>query len=135
MARELPDGSLELIDGHLRAETTPEMSVPVLVLDVNEAEANKILATHDPLGNLAGCDAAALESLVADVQTDNAALQKLLDDMLQTPAGSEPDEFPRSETSIPHLFQIVVECRDEAEQQSVYERLIEDGLKCRLMML
>ena len=31
LARELPDGSLELIDGHLRAETTPEMEVPVLV--------------------------------------------------------------------------------------------------------
>ena len=33
LARELPDGSLELIDGHLRAETTPEMEVPVLIVD------------------------------------------------------------------------------------------------------
>ena len=31
LARELPDGSLELIDGHLRAETTPEAEVPVLI--------------------------------------------------------------------------------------------------------
>ena len=49
IARELPDGRLMLIDGHLRAETTPEQPVPVLVLDVNEAEADMILATLDPL--------------------------------------------------------------------------------------
>ncbi len=39
LARELPDGSLELIDGHLRAETTPDMEVPVLVVDLDEKEA------------------------------------------------------------------------------------------------
>ena len=48
IARELPDGRLELIDGHLRVETTPDAMVPVLVLDVNEAEADKLLATLDP---------------------------------------------------------------------------------------
>jgi len=31
LARELPDGSLMLVDGHLRAETTPEQEVPVLI--------------------------------------------------------------------------------------------------------
>jgi hypothetical protein len=44
LARELPDGRLMLVDGHLRAETTPDQLVPVLVLDVDEAEANKLLA-------------------------------------------------------------------------------------------
>jgi hypothetical protein len=33
LTRELPDGSLQLIDGHLRAETTPDVLVPVLVTD------------------------------------------------------------------------------------------------------
>jgi len=39
LARELPDGALELVDGHLRADLDPEQLVPVLVLDVDEAEA------------------------------------------------------------------------------------------------
>src|SRR5690242_20465824 len=56
LARELADGSLELIDGHLRAETTPDMEVPVLVLDVTADEANKLLAVLDPLANRAGVD-------------------------------------------------------------------------------
>src|SRR4029077_10757725 len=43
LARELPDGSLMLIDGHLRCETTPDMEVPVLILDVTEEEADKLL--------------------------------------------------------------------------------------------
>src|SRR5260370_3516075 len=33
LARELPDGRLMLVDGHLRAETTPDQLVPVLVLE------------------------------------------------------------------------------------------------------
>src|ERR1700749_1368821 len=56
LARQLEDGSLELVDGHLRAETTPDVVVPVLVLDVSEEEADKILLTLDPLANLAGVD-------------------------------------------------------------------------------
>src|SRR5262245_23148441 len=79
LARELNDGSLELIDGHLRAETTPEMTVPVRVVDLSADEADKLLATLDPLGAMAGVDIEALEKLLAGVQTDNAAVQEMLD--------------------------------------------------------
>src|SRR5438128_994204 len=56
VARELADGSLELIDGHLRAETTPDALVPVLVVDVTEDEAKLLLATYDPLAELSEID-------------------------------------------------------------------------------
>src|SRR4051812_13565572 len=56
LARELPSGELQLVDGHLRAETTPDQLIPVLVLDVNEAEANKLLAILDPLAAMAEAD-------------------------------------------------------------------------------
>lgn len=50
LAREPPDESLMLIDGHLRKETAPDAVVPVLVLDLDEAEADKLLITliHSP---------------------------------------------------------------------------------------
>jgi ParB/Sulfiredoxin domain len=48
MVRELPDGSLQIVDGHLRAETTPDALVPVLVVDLDDKEADKVLATFDP---------------------------------------------------------------------------------------
>lgn len=69
IARELPDGSLQLIDGHLRTEVAGDAPIPVLVLDVTEAEADKLLATLDPLTAMADKNAEALASLFADLQT------------------------------------------------------------------
>jgi ParB-like chromosome segregation protein Spo0J len=40
LVRELPDGRLQLIDGHLRAATMPDEEVPVIILDLNEEEAD-----------------------------------------------------------------------------------------------
>jgi len=80
LARELPDGSLMLIDGHLRAETLGDGNVPVLVLDVNEAEADKLLATLDPLAAMADSDATQLDALLRTVQTGSESLQQMLAD-------------------------------------------------------
>jgi len=96
LARETPQG-LQLIDGHLRAETTPDQKVPVLVLDVDEAEAEKLLATIDPLAGLAGVDEARLEELIGVLETDSAALQELFDrlrpDIVQDGL-TDPDAVP-----------------------------------------
>jgi len=77
LARELPDGRLMLIDGHLRAETTPDALVPVLLLDFNEEEADKILLTLDPLAAMAESDAERIKALLATVRTDDEAVQEL----------------------------------------------------------
>ena len=44
------DGALVLIDGHLRADLTPDAMVPVLVTDLDDTEADTVLATLDPAG-------------------------------------------------------------------------------------
>jgi DNA modification methylase len=105
LARALPDGRLQLIDGHLRCETTPDMEVPVLIVDVTEAEADKLLATLDPLASLAQADRDALVSLLATVETDSAAVQAMLADLAageltpfldpgETAGLTDPDEIP-----------------------------------------
>ncbi len=78
LARELPDGTMELIDGHLRKELDPEQMVPVLVLDVTEEEADKLLATYDPLSAMAETDKDALGRLLLHVQSEDDAVQALL---------------------------------------------------------
>jgi ParB-like nuclease family protein len=75
IARELPDGQLQLIDGHLRAETTPDEQVPVLVLDVTQEEADKLLLTLDPLAAMAETDAERIKALLETVRTDDDAVQ------------------------------------------------------------
>jgi DNA modification methylase len=78
LARELPDGRLMLIDGHLRAETTPAATVPVLVLDVSDEEADKLLLTLDPLAAMAESDSARITALLETVRTDSDAVRSLL---------------------------------------------------------
>jgi len=138
LARELPDGTLQLIDGHLRAETTPEMEVPVLICDLDDREAAKLLALHDPLAGMAESDHDVLAELLQDVESENEAIQTLLDEMLAEPELSLADEVadgPPPEVDVPEAFQVVVECNDEAEQQAVYQRLTDEGHKCRLLTL
>lgn len=88
LARETPRG-LMLIDGHLRAETTPDQAVPVLILDVNEAEADKILATLDPLAGMAEMDKEALRDLTAVIETSSRDVRELLESLSGRPTGGE----------------------------------------------
>ena len=78
LVRELDDGSLMLIDGHMRAETTHDQEIPVLILDVDEAESDKLLATFDPIAAMAESDAHALDALLRNVDTGSEALSKML---------------------------------------------------------
>lgn len=136
LARELEDGTLMLIDGHLRAETTPDAVVPVLILDVDEAEADKILLTHDPIASMATVSEENLQELLDEVQTESAAVRSMLD-ALTTPAapGFAGSSVGSPEITIPESYQVVVECRNEADQESIYERMRQEGYRCRVLTL
>jgi hypothetical protein len=136
LARVLPDGSLELIDGHLRAETTPDTEVPVLIVDLDEPEAAKLLALHDPLASMAETDQTVLASLLGDVDSRNASVQTVLAQLLAVsgvPCPTAPESA--EEIPIPEAFQVVIECRDEDQQRGLFERLKGEGYRCRLLNL
>jgi DNA modification methylase len=78
LARQLPDGRYMLIDGHLRAELTPDQEVPILVLDVSEAEADKILLTLDPLAAMAETDSERIKTLIETVSNTSPAIDELI---------------------------------------------------------
>ena len=138
LVRELADGRLELVDGHLRAETTPDALVPVLVLDIDEQEADKILLTHDPIAALATADEQRLKELTASSEFESPQIARMLEQLeleiaranrALTEAGDRP------EVAIPESFQVVVECQSEQEQQAVYTRMREEGYRCRVLTL
>ena len=90
IARETPDG-LMLIDGHLRADLVPDAEIPVLVVDLDEAEAGEVLATLDPLVAMAETDTEALHKLVEELgKQTGEALNGLLQDIDVIP----PDFIP-----------------------------------------
>lgn len=83
------DGQLHLIDGHARATIAGDEKVPVLVLDVSEHEAQKLLATFDPLGAMAGVDEQKRLDLYCQFSdSDNETLRKLAEN-----TGSVSPEF------------------------------------------
>jgi len=96
IARETPEG-LMLVDGHLRAETTPDADVPVLVLDITEAEADLMLVTLDPLAAMAGRDEDRLGELLATVSSDNQAVADLLNSMMEDVTDEKPKVLPKEE--------------------------------------
>ena len=64
------EGKLTFIDGHLRKEETPDLTVRVAVTDLNDAEADILLSTYDPLGRLAEVNVDALAELEKSIDID-----------------------------------------------------------------
>ena len=129
IARET-DAGLVLIDGHLRAETTPDAIVPVLVTDLTEAEADEVLATLDPLAALAEPDVDQLVKLLGGIEGPDESIQALLEDIgdsygfnattlleQETQAAYlEPDEWllkHEGDTSMDHLKALVLHFDEE----------------------
>lgn len=136
LVRKTPDG-LQILDGHLRAEITPDEKVPVLVVDLNDEEADKLLATHDPLGAMAEANRDALGKLLAQIETESDAVKTLLEGLA---AENEIDLFEgaaedgadgASEDIIPEKWGVYIECEGEDQQRKLLERLTEEGLDCR----
>lgn len=90
---ERQDGALVVIDGHLRKDAAPQ-NWPVLILDVDDAEADYLLATHDPLAAMATADAGALDALLSSVQSGEAAVTAMLAELAEGAGLYAPSESP-----------------------------------------
>ena len=98
VARECEDGTLVLIDGHLRRDMDHEQIVPVLITDLTEDEARELLAVYDPIASMAEQDDGILQDLLAkiDIEVEGplAELLSNMESLLEPPAMEEsPDEF------------------------------------------
>ncbi len=78
IARVDDEGDLVLIDGHLRREVAGDELIPVVVVDVDEAEADLLISTWDPLGALATADPEALADLIARQKDASEVLRRLM---------------------------------------------------------
>ena len=109
LTRELPDGSLELIDGHARAEIAGDTVIPVLVTDLTESEAKEVLATFDAIGSMAETDEDLLQSLVDELTFEEDPINELLESLLP--------EIPTEELIV------------DEKSANEFSRIIIDGLK------
>jgi hypothetical protein len=73
-----------MIDGHLRvqiAKKRKERKVPFDYVDLSPAEEDLVLAALDPVGDLAGIDAAKLDELLGGLDPKSIALAAMLHDI------------------------------------------------------
>lgn len=83
-------GKLTLIDGHERRSHQADW--PVLILDVNDEEADMLLLTLDPLRQLALTDGQQLTNLLDQVQAGTPGLVDLLQSLEQEAQQADVDE-------------------------------------------
>jgi len=129
-------GKLTLYDGHLRKDIKPDQIWPVLITDLNDAEADLMLASLDPISALATADVGALDALLASVKSDEAAVTAMLADLAeQNGIGTNLDTSDKDERlNITERFEIVIDCEDETTQVELLERFEGEGLKCRALV-
>ena len=129
LAFQLPDGRLQLIDGHLRRDLDPDMEVDVEILDVNEEEARKLLLSIDPLAALAETRTQLHERLLEMTTTDSPELEAAW----KAAARAEVPPAERIET-FKEQFLILVTCRDEKQQVELLGRFTAEGLTCKALL-
>jgi DNA modification methylase len=92
-----------VVDGHARvalALRRNEPTLPVLYVDLSEAEERLVLAAIDPIGGMAGRDDDMLAQVLDGLTAEDAGLQALLDSLKGEEAGSggggggDPDVTP-----------------------------------------
>jgi hypothetical protein len=136
-------GKLTILDGHARQKLAGDEVIPVLVTDLNAAEAKKVLATFDAIATKAGTDQAKLDELCAGIVTDNEELADFLRGLSDAYDPQLPDDdaaggggfgLNTDEVDI-ETKQVVVECDSEQQQRELYEELTERGLTCKLLNL
>jgi hypothetical protein len=108
LARETEAG-LEVIDGHLRTSLDDDQLLPVLILDVTEEEAKKLLLTHDPIAALAESNEGDLQDLLDSLSFDSDAINEMLVNLIReadrTPEGSSGlSDFPVFDNDIETQF-------------------------------
>jgi hypothetical protein len=77
----------KILDGHARVEEALSQDenslVPFVEVNVSEQEERTILATFDPITGLATYEREALDALLREVETGEAALQEMLSELAE----------------------------------------------------
>jgi ParB-like chromosome segregation protein Spo0J len=83
LVRETDAGGYELIDGHLRADVSGDQEIPVIVTDLTQEEAIKVLATYDALGSMAEIDESAFERICKELNFQQESLDKMVSGIME----------------------------------------------------
>ncbi len=133
----LTDGSNGLIAGHGRLMAAKKLGmdkVPCIELKhLSPSQKRALILADNKIAMNSGWDFEMLKLELAELG-DDAELtgfsQKELLDLLSPPDDTLPDQ-----EDLDAVFEVAVTCKDEAEQQQVFDYLNEKGYKCRVLTM
>ncbi len=134
------DAPLTLIDGHLRREELAGGEVTVEILDVDDAEARKLLLSLDPMATLSGYDDGVLARLRESVSTGCDALANLWASVADGQRAAERAmaqarrKGKEAKEEPPDRWLVIVECADEKAQAEALRICQQHGLECKAVM-
>jgi ParB-like chromosome segregation protein Spo0J len=139
LARELPDGSLQILAGHgtRDALVRAKRDVQVEVWDVpDDNQARQIVLMDNRASDLAQYNNADLIALLDQgldgTGWDTAAYEKLLDDGVRNPLPEEGDADVGDDDR--KGFRVLIECDTEEQQVQLMQRLLDEGFECRALL-
>lgn len=132
----------EIIAGHTRFAAAQKLKldrVPVRWLDLDPADAHALALADNKVGEIATWDDTTLGQVLRDLRDADASLLAdtgFSDEELARLMGevAEPQMPSSDEVSIGENWQILIDCRNEADQNALLQELLERGMQCRALI-
>ena len=131
-----------LIDGHARVAealaSAPSTLIPYTKVDLTEDEEKQILLLLDPIGGMATADEDALRGLLEMVGLESEQLLSALsafDIELPNLDGPELPNLNDPNFNYQSQFGVIVMCDGEAHQNEVYNDLLAQGFKVKIVVV
>lgn len=138
----LLDGENGIIAGHgrlLAAQKLGETQVPTIELShMSEAQKRAYVIADNKLALNAGWDNEMLRLEIKELSEEDFDIKLLgFDDIELAKIFDEDEEEEKElkEESYSEVFNVIVECHDESEQEKIFNRLNSEGYKCRVQSL
>lgn len=141
IVRRLPDGSLVLIDGHLRADIADDKLILVAITDLTEEEANIVLAMLDYTASQATINPE-LVKILAENTRSSSILPPIVWDgwstamsmQVKSQGARDLGACDDRQVQIPSQWSVIAECDNEQSQKDLFEEFTRRGIKCRLLI-
>lgn len=135
----LIDEKSTIIAGHGRARAAVTLGlseVPTITLSsLTDAQRRAYVIADNKLALNANWDAEILLAEIDRLQDENFNADLLGFDPEELAKMIDLDDPEPTEESYSEIFNIVIECNDEMEQQNIYNKLNAEGYRCRVQSL
>ena len=131
------DGKGVIVAGHTRLKAAKQLgmqTVPCIVADdLTDEQIRAFRLADNKVAELADWDIDKLEVELAQLQELDMSAFGF--DMADDEDDDSPKEREDLSSKVAAVYEVIVECADEHEQEEVFTRLIGEGLQCRVLTL